>query len=155
MGKRKLRSMFIKKGPEKGTPTVRIDREKEQASLEKVVVQRGYARRGDLIAKVIQAVPSKDGKNVFGEKIPAKKVYEPRLIAGSNVKVERGTDYFLNCDGIVEVLRDEKNIHYIQGKLFRFGRVRITVSEDEMEAYLTLLPSVGGADPVTSEQVLS
>jgi hypothetical protein len=108
-----------------------------------------------LIAKVTRAVPSKDGKNVFGEKIPAKKVYEPRLIARSNVKVERGTDYYMNCDGVVEVLKDERGIHYIQGRLFRFGHVRVTVSEDEMEVYLTIVPSVGGADPVTYEQVLS
>ncbi|KPJ89545.1 MAG: hypothetical protein AMS17_01515 [Spirochaetes bacterium DG_61] len=155
MGKLKLRSLTKKKEPEKVVTLTRAERAKEKASIEKELVKKGYARKADLIARVIHAVCSKDGKNVFGEKIPAKKMYEPRLIAGSNVKVERGTDYYMNCDGVVEVLKDERGIYYIQGRLFRFGRIRVSVTGDEMEAYLTLIPSVGEADPVSSEQVIS
>jgi uncharacterized protein (DUF342 family) len=157
MGRLKFKSILKKKQPEKETVKKAPQKKSiaEVSQPQKKLIKKGYARKGDLIARVAPSIPSKDGKNVYGEKIPSPQMYEPRLIAGSNVRLDKGTDYYMNCDGVVEVFKDEKGIHYIRGRLYKFGRFKIAVTEDEMEAYLTVIPPIGGAPPVKIEQVQS
>ncbi|RKX95384.1 MAG: hypothetical protein DRP84_04365 [Spirochaetes bacterium] len=121
---------------------------------ERVLVKKGYARKGDLIATVHPAVLGKEGKNILGEPIPPKEVYQPKLIAGKNVKVEDGTKYFLTTDGIVEVLKDSRGVFYIKGKIYRHGSYKITVSDDEMKAYLTVIPPIGGGRSLNADEII-
>ncbi len=157
MDRLKLKSILKKKQTEKEVVRKAPQEKsiKEESQPQKELIKKGYARKGDLIARVVPSVPSKDGKNVYGEKIPSTQVHEPRLIAGSNVRLDKGTDYYMNCDGVVEVFKDEKGTHYIRGRLYKFGQFKIAVTEDEMEAYLTVVPPIGGAPPVKIEQVQS
>jgi len=120
---------------------------------DKTLVKRGYAREGDVVATVVPAVFGRDGKNVLGEILPVRKVYIPRLMAGMNVVVEKGNRYIIRTTGVVEVLRDEKGIFYIRGKRFMRGTCSVSLSEDEMTAWLSLTPSIGGARPVTVDDV--
>jgi uncharacterized protein (DUF342 family) len=124
------------------------------AEVVRTPVRHGFARKGDLIAVIHPPTSGKDGKNVLGEPIPARKVETPRLIAGRNVKVEKGSAYFINVDGMVELLKDNRGNYYISGRLYRHGKFEIELSDDEMEAYLTVVPPLGGARPVTSETVI-
>ncbi|MBN2322663.1 MAG: DUF342 domain-containing protein [Spirochaetes bacterium] len=117
-------------------------------------VRHGFAKKGDLIAVIHPPISGKDGKNVLGEPIPARRVETPRLIAGRNVKVEKGSSYFMAVDGMVELLKDNRGNYYISGRLYRHGKFEIDLSDDEMEAYLTVIPPLGGARPVTTEMVL-
>jgi uncharacterized protein (DUF342 family) len=133
------------KKPERKAQVIGVQ---EQEKVEKEPVRKGYAKKGDLIAKVKQAVLGKDGKNVLGEKVPARRVYEPRLITGENVRLDKGSSYLMNVDGIVEVFKDENEIHHIRGRVFKYGRFKVNVAQDEMHAYLTVTPPVGGADSV-------
>ena len=118
-------------------------------------MRTGYARKGDLIAVLKPASAGKDGKNIYGECIPCTQVYEPRLISGENIKVDRGSSYYMNTDGIVEVLQDESGAQYIRGRKYRFGQFRVRVSDHEMHAYLDVVPPVGGADSATVNDVLT
>jgi uncharacterized protein (DUF342 family) len=120
----------------------------------RTLVKRGYARQGDLVATLEQAVFGRDGKNVLGEVIHAKKVYVPRLVAGMNVVVEKGSRYVTRVSGLVEVSKDERGTFFIKSKLYRQGRCTVAVSDDEMQATLSLSPPVGGALGVSTEQVL-
>jgi uncharacterized protein (DUF342 family) len=125
-----------------------------KVEIERQLVKRGFARKGELIAVIHPPVLGRDGKNVLGEPISAKKVDVPRLIAGRNVKVEKGTSYFIVVDGMVEVQKDDRGNYYIHGKLYRYGSFSIDLSDDEMAAFLTVVPPVGGARPVTAQEVL-
>jgi uncharacterized protein (DUF342 family) len=122
--------------------------------MERNVVHQGFARKGELIAVIHLPVMGRDGKNVLGETIPSKKVNIPRLIAGRNVNVQKGTAYFMGIDGKVEVLEDNKGTFYIRGRLFKQGDFTIDVSEDEMQALLTVEPPLGGARAVSSDEVV-
>lgn len=125
-----------------------------QVEIKRETVKHGFARKGDLIAVIHPPVSGKDGKNILGEPIPAKKSEVPRLIAGRNVKVEKGTSYFMGVDGMVVVQKDNQGNYYIHGKIYRHGRFSIDLSNDEMAAFLTVMPPIGGARAVTPEEVL-
>jgi uncharacterized protein (DUF342 family) len=120
----------------------------------RTLVKTGFAKQGDLIAMVHPPVLGKEGKTVLGEIIPVKKVSEPRLVAGKNVIIEKGTQYIMKTTGAVEVCKDQKGIHYISGKLYRHGEFRIYISDDDMNATLSITPPLGGAKPVTPEEIL-
>ena len=105
---------------------------------------KGFARNGSLVATLSPAVPGKSGKDVLGNDIPPEQVKEVRLIAGKNIRVERGTQYFMGIDGKVEVLRDKQGSYYIQGTPYRNGSCNVKITEDEMSAYITIIPPLGG-----------
>lgn len=157
MGKLKIKSLLKKKKVEKIKPKTQLaeKKAKKDEPIEQEYVKKGYAKRGDLIATIKPGVLGKDGRNVFDEKIPVKRVYEPRLIAGKNVKLDHGFSYYIICDGIVEVQKDKKDAYYIQGKRYRFGHFKVTVSGDEMKAWLMAIPPIGGAESIHPEEVLS
>lgn len=144
-----------KEQKEKAEPRAVVKKEEKKKPVEKKLVKKGFARKGDHIATIKPAVPGKDGKNILGEAIPADPVYNPHLIGGKNVRIEGGVNVYMNIDGIVEVLEDEKGTFYISGKPYQCGRFIVTVSDDEMEVYLTVIPSIGGAEPVHPGDVLS
>lgn len=121
----------------------------------RVVVMSGFARKGSQVATVHPAVPGKMGKDVMGEEIPAEPVNDVRLIAGKNIRVERGTHFFMGVDGRVEVLKDEKGIYYIQGILYRHGGCSVGIADDEMNAYISVTPPLGGAKPLGFDDALS
>lgn len=117
-----------------------------------VVVMKGFARKGSLVATLNPAVPGKFGKDVLGNDIPPEQVKEIHLIAGKNIRVERGTQYFMGVDGKVEVLKDNKGSYFIQGTPYRNGSCSVQISEDEMSAYITIIPPLGGGkNPEVSE----
>ncbi len=127
---------------------------KVEVKDERELVKKGYARKGDLIATVIPAKLGKEGKNIFGESIPAPEVYQPKLVPGRNVKVEQGNRYIMDVDGIVEVLKDSKGVYYIRGKLYRHGKYKIVISDDEMKAYLSVTPPIGGGRPLNPDEII-
>jgi uncharacterized protein (DUF342 family) len=120
----------------------------------RTLVKTGFARQGDLIAMVHTPVLGKEGRTVLGEIIPVEKVSEPRLVAGKNVIIDKGTQYIMKTTGAVEVCKDQKGTHYISGKLYRHGEFRVYISDDEMNATLSVTPPMGGAKPVVLEDIL-
>jgi uncharacterized protein (DUF342 family) len=120
----------------------------------KTLVKRGYAKRGDLIATMEPAVFGKDGKNVLGETVPARKVQVLRLVPGLNVTVEKGTRFFMRTTGVVEVMKDVKGTFHIQGRMYHCGQCSVAVSNDEMSAALSIVPSIGGARQISVDDVL-
>ena len=126
----------------------------QNQEIEKSLVKSGFARKGDLIAVIHPPVLGKEGRNVNGEPIPAKQVKIPSLIARNNVKVKNVTSYFMNVNGIVEVMKDSRGCYHISGKLYRRGSFGIDLSDDEMTAFLTVTPSFGGARAATVAEVL-
>jgi uncharacterized protein (DUF342 family) len=153
-GRRKTRrSLKAGEGVAKRPPgEERSNLSKEEVT--KTLVKRGYAREGDLLATVEHAQFGREGKNVLGEQLPAKKVHVPRLVAGRNVTVEGGTRYLMRTNGLVEVFEGAKGTLFIQAKSFRNGTCSVNIADDEMTATLTLTPSLGGGEAVTTHLVL-
>jgi uncharacterized protein (DUF342 family) len=120
----------------------------------RTLVKRGYAKQGDLIATVEPTVFGRDGKNVLGETVPARKVQVPRLVPGMNVTVEKGTNFLMCTTGVVEVMKDEKGTFYLKGRMYHRGQCSIAVSNDEMSAALSIAPSIGGAKHISVDDVL-
>ena len=153
-----LKKKVVKDKAKEPADTKKVQVKKEKLSSEvkdeRVLVKKGYARKGDLIATVHPATLGKEGKNILGESIPPKEVYQPKLIAGKNVKVEEGTKHYLTTDGIVEVLKDSKGVYYIRGKIYRHGTYNIVVSDDEMKAFLTVTPSIGGGKSLNADKII-
>lgn len=118
------------------------------------LVQTGYATKGSVIAKVISEAPGHEGKNVFGETLPSKPPYVPKVTAGTHVRAE-GNSFMLETDGRVKVYQDARGTYCLEGEPYRRGRARVRVSDDEMEAYLTVTPPVGGSRAVTLEDVMA
>ena len=81
--------LLYKDKGEQGAFGMKKDKQ-EKKPLEKKLVNKGYARKGDRVATVKPAVPGKNGKNVLGESISVKPVFIPRLIAGNNIRVDGG-----------------------------------------------------------------
>jgi uncharacterized protein (DUF342 family) len=121
----------------------------------KTLVKRGFAGEGDLVATLEPAVFGKDGKNVFGESVPTRKVEVPRLLPGSNIGVEKGTHFIMRTAGVVEVTKDSKGTLYIQGKMYRRGKCSVVVSEDRMSVVLSIISSVGDAPQVSVQDILA
>jgi len=160
-GKKKMRLSREKENIGKNSLSKKIFKKEEKIKTEdtnfeqqRTVIKKGYARKGDLVATLKHAVQGKDGKNVLGEVVYAEKVFEPMLVAGKNIKVEKGIYYYMDIDGVVEVTRDEKGINYIQGHLMRHGSFKVSISQDEMKAFLTVTPPIGGGEPVTLKHVM-
>jgi len=114
---------------EKAKPPAKnlVKRGAKEESRKKEILRTGYAKKGDLVAVVKSATAGIDGKNIFGECVPYEKVYEPRLIAGENIRIDRGSYYYMNTDGIVEVSQDDSGIQYLRGRPYRFGRFKVRV----------------------------
>lgn len=151
-----------KKKKKDASGTARVGREaagKGIASAPKTeskrtLVKHGYAKQGNLIATVEPAVFGKDGKNVLGETVLARKVQVPRLVPDMNVTVEKGTHFFMRTTGVVEVMKDEKGTFYIKGRMYRHGQCSIAISTDEMSAALSIVSSIGGARQISVDDVL-
>jgi uncharacterized protein (DUF342 family) len=123
--------------------------------IEKKLIKKGYARKGDRVATVKPAFPGRNGKNILGETIDVEPVYIPRLVAGKNIREDGGLFYYMTTDGVVELFEDDIGILHIRGRVYQFGRFTVAVSFDRMKAYLTVVPSLGGAPAVRLEDVLS
>lgn len=127
----------------------------QRKNEERVIVMKGFARKGSLVATLNPAVPGKSGKDVLGNDIPPEPVRDVRLVAGKNIRVERGTQYFMGIDGKVEVLRDKQGTYYVQGTPYRNGSCSVQISEDEMSAYLTIIPPLGGGRNLEMSDAIS
>jgi len=117
-------------------------------------VRRGYAKEGDLLVTVQKPKFGREGKNVLGEPLPSKPVSVPRVVAGMNVMVEGGDRYITRVTGLVEVFKDEKGTLHIQAKRFRHGSFTVSLAGDEMTAFLSLTPPLGGGREVGVGTVL-
>ncbi len=157
-GKKKAKSerkSGTKKVAKKVAEKIEKPEDKRPEKIEKKLIRKGFARSGDLIARVTPAKPGKSGRNIMGEEIPPREVYIPKLVPLKNVKVEKANEYYMATDGIVEVFKDDRETQYIQGTMYRHGRFKIAVSDDEMKAFLSVIPPIGGGDPVTVEDVMA
>ena len=154
MKKKKEDKPSSRVGVKKQLPEKKSNENKVEVKDERELVKKGYAKKGDLIATVTPAKLGKEGKNIFGESIPAPEVYQPKLVPGRNVRVEQGNRYIMDVDGIVEVLKDNKDVYYIRGKLYRHGKYKIVVSDDEMKAFLSVVPPVGGGRELNADEII-
>ncbi|MFW6139712.1 MAG: flagellar assembly protein A, partial [Spirochaetota bacterium] len=131
------------------------DYSRESTEIKREVVKVGFARKGDLVATLSLSVPGRNGKNILGEEVAARQPEQVALSAGRNIKVEQGSRYYTALDGKIEVLEDQKGGFHILARPYRVGKFSVSISDDEMQAFLNVTPPVGGGRPVKQEDVLS
>jgi hypothetical protein len=109
--------------------------------------------KGDLVASVVKSVPGRDGRDVLGNAVPAAKVADPKVVAGLNIRVDKGSLYTAAVDGIVEAARDEAGVTTISARPFADGEFAVRVPDGDMEVLVDIRPSVGGGRPVDPARV--
>ncbi|MGQ9615270.1 MAG: DUF342 domain-containing protein [Spirochaetota bacterium] len=61
----------------------------------------------------------------------------------------------MGVDGKVEVLKDNRGSYFIQGTPYRNGSCSVQISEDEMCAYITIIPPLGGGRNLDLSEAIS
>jgi len=111
----------------------------------------GYVKKGEVIAKKINATKGKDGLTVTGKIISGRFGEDKNIRIRRNVKFKNETgEYISEIDGVVIY---DNGLIWV--KRFEPGKFKLELSEDEMNLYLTVIPSVGGANRVQIEDVLN
>ena len=125
------------------------------AREETTFIKKGFARAGDLVATVEMGSPSREGKDVFGRARPANPVKNPRIMPRENIKQGKDQSYYMGVDGTVEVLQDKKGNIVLRAERYANGSCRLRLSEDEMQAFLSVSPPVGKGRAVGAREVMS
>ncbi len=123
---------------------------KKENSITDREVVCGMVKQGDVLVKKIPATSGFKGYTVTGEELIPKKGKEVNLQIKRNVVYHSESNtYRALVDGIA-VLED--NTLFV--KQYIPGSFKVKISSDEMEVYLTVFPSAGGAPAVTLKKVL-
>ncbi len=106
---------------------------------------------GLVIAVLTAADSGEPGKDVFGKVIPGIPGIDPHIELLENIRMERD-QFIAEADGLLEVFSGE------DGKVLRVrehadAEVRVELSPDRMEAWLTVEPPAGTGAPVGREQI--
>jgi len=96
-------------------------------------------------------VPGQGGVDVYGNPLPGIPGKDPNLILFENLEKKQNV-LIATADGILEKRTVEEGIQ-LRVRPHKDGEVKVTLSPNRMEAFLTLLPSEGTGKPVTAEWV--
>ncbi len=96
-------------------------------------------------------IPGQPGVDVYGNSIPGIPGKDPPLILYENLDKKQNV-VIATVDGILEKRTTEEGIQ-LRVRPHKDGVVKVTLSPNRMEAFLTLTPSEGTGKPVTSDWV--
>lgn len=92
------------------TPTIDENGEADYKSLSYV---KGVSQ-GDLLCQLVPPTPGQDGKNIFGEVLPARQGVASPVTAGPNTRFsEDGLQIFATCDGQVILKNDKVSVNKV------------------------------------------
>lgn len=117
------------------------------ASAEKLAkVVKGY-----VIGILTEAAEGTPGKDVFGKSIPGIPGIDPHIELLENIRMEKER-FIAETDGLLEVFSSgEKRVLRVRGH--RDAQVKVEVSGDRMEAWLTIEPASGTGAKAGREQI--
>jgi len=152
--KEKLKSMEeiseTREGEEKKEPKDDKDIEsliEEELKNKKILC--GVVKKREILAKKVPPTKGKDGFTVTGKIIPGRLGEDAQLRIKRNVKFDKDNNlYIAEADG--EAILDE-NLLWV--RRYTPGSFHIRISNDEMAVYLTIIPSIGGAEPASIEAI--
>lgn len=120
-----------------------------EESLKHKRILCGLVKKGDVLAEKVPPTKGEDGFTVKGKIIPGRMGEDAHLRIKRNVKFDKDYNlYIAEIDG--EAILDD-DILWV--RRYTPGTFHIKISEDEMTVYLTIIPSIGGAEPASIEDI--
>lgn len=105
------------------------------------VEEMGFVVRHQSVAKIEKGKKGRDGKDVYGNPVPAAEPKEVALQLYENVRMEQGTAQ-AEVGGLIEKGSRAGTV-LLRIRPHRDSEADVTVSEDKMRAYLSLRPAEG------------
>ncbi len=96
-------------------------------------------------------IPGQPGVDVYGNSIPGIPGKDPSLILYENLEKKQNV-LIATVDGILEKRTTDEGIQ-LRVRPHKDGEVKVTLSPNRMEGFLTLMPSEGTGKPITAEWV--
>lgn len=125
--------------PEEVTPQIRGHGPSDQDPL-----QIGKVDAGQVLLTLVPATPGRPGHTVLGESIPPREVYVPKIETGPLTR-RMGNAVIAEAGGLAYLFQDSILVCH-----FADGRATVAVSDDGMQALLTIAPAVGTGRPLTA-----
>jgi uncharacterized protein (DUF342 family) len=107
----------------------------------------------ECIAAIEPATPGRPGFDVFGKLVPGELGPEPRIELHENLSLVRGEIVSL-CPGILEK-RTAGGVTHLRVRRHQDSVIEVETAEDQMAAYLTLIPAQGTGTVLSKEAVLA
>jgi uncharacterized protein (DUF342 family) len=104
------------------------------------------------IAEVIPATAGAAGVDVFGAVRPGIKGQEVQVELFENLK-QIGREIIANQGGLLDTAETEEGRLLMRVRPHQDREIQVSLSEDRMQAHLTLLPSEGTGEPLDPEEV--
>jgi len=144
--KKKAALPFLKPKEEKVVKVVRRENRVE-VGVDPKPEETGFARRNDVLAIVLPGKAGKEGRNVRGERIAARKPDRVKVLVGGGVAL-RGNEVRAMVDGFYR-----RGRNWIDLVPYREGELRVYASADRGTCLLDFAP--GTAGPPKPDQVLA
>ncbi|MCX7786732.1 MAG: FapA family protein [Spirochaetes bacterium] len=116
-----------------------------------MVQEAGPVVKDQRVLVLSPMIPGQPGIDVYGNSIPGIPGKDPSLILYENLEKKQNV-IIASVDGILEKRTTEEGI-YLRVRPHKDGEVKVTLSPNRMEAFLTLMPSEGTGKPITAEWV--
>ena len=104
------------------------------------------------IAEVIPATSGAAGVDVFGTVRPGIKGREVQIELFENLK-RVGREIIANQGGLLDTREEQEGRLLMRVRPHQDRKIQVSLSEDRMQAHLTLLPSEGTGEPLDPEEV--
>lgn len=119
-------------------------------SLESVK-EMAFVVRHQPIAHFSKAKPGKPGKDVHGSEIPPEEAPKPVVHVFENIKEEEG-QFIADISGLLEKGENEGEI-LLRVRSHRDAEIRITKTEDNMKAHISISPAEGAGKKANEEEI--
>ena len=114
-------------------------------------VRLAHVEKGDGVAEVAAPTRGKPGVDVQGKSLPGLEGAAPKLELLGNLELQKGV-VTAQRGGLLEVRRKE-GITYARVRVHQEGQVSVHISDDRMQATISLAAPRGSGESVTADQV--
>ncbi|MBN1410745.1 MAG: DUF342 domain-containing protein [Spirochaetales bacterium] len=115
------------------------------------VNELALVKKDQNIAQIIAPEKGRGGLDVFNNPVQPVRGNDPDLKLYENLKINRNIVY-AQADGLLEKGKSGKTTQ-LRVRKYRDAQVIIKIANDSMEAYLSLVPPIGGGKPVTRDMI--
>lgn len=122
---------------------------REEVAIDPAVTATGYVQKGALVAKVLPGKPGKEGKNVFGKLVPARRGAQAAFLFCEGL-TRTGSDVKATTDGFLR-----RGANWADVVPFRGHAFRLSASQDGATCLLSFEPGDPLVPLPTADEVIA